>query len=107
MFWDFPTTKFATDFMIILYLCTPLDCTGLHMKNAQWHYTDENGNALDVNGNCHKGKKHGNFEFLIAGKQVAVTKFINDEENKTSCKAGGDKTRETLAQCLAKAAQNK
>ena len=80
----------------------PLDCTGLHMKNAQWHFTDANGLALDVNGTCHKGMKHGNFEFLVDGKKVAVTKFIKDQEEKTSCTATAEKTRDSLEKCLAK-----
>ena len=80
----------------------PLDCTGLHMKNAQWHFTDANGLALDVNGACHKGMKHGNFEFLVDGKKVAVTKFVKDKEEKTACTATAEKTRDPLEKCLAK-----
>lgn len=80
----------------------PLDCTGLHMKKAQWHYTDANGLALDVTGTCHKGMKHGNFEFILDGKKVATTKFVKDQEEKTSCEATGEKTRDPLEKCLAK-----
>ena len=84
----------------------PLDCTGLHMKHAQWHFTDANGLALDVTGACHKGMKHGNFEFLVDGKKVAVTKFIKDKEEKTSCSATAEKTRDPLEKCLAKVGKN-
>ena len=59
----------------------PLDCTGLHMK-------------------------HGNFEFLVDGKKVAVTKFIKDKEEKTSCSATAEKTRDPLEKCLAKVGKN-
>jgi len=46
--------------------------------------------------------KHGNFEFLVDGKKVAVTKFIKDKEEKTSCSATAEKTRDPLEKCLAK-----
>jgi hypothetical protein len=46
--------------------------------------------------------KHGNFEFLVDGKKVAVTKFVKDTEQKTSCEATGEKTRDPLEKCLAK-----
>jgi len=85
----------------------PLDCTGLHMKKAQWHYTDANGLALDVTGTCHKGMKHGNFEFIVDGKKVATTKFIKDTEEKTTCEATGEKTRDPLEKCMAKFIENK
>ena len=84
----------------------PLDCTGLHMKHAQWHFTDANGLALDVTGACHKGMKHGNFEFLVDGKRVAVTKFVKDTEQKTSCEATGEKTRHPREKCLAMVGKN-
>ena len=85
----------------------PLDCTGLHMKNAQWHFTDANGNTIDANGACHKGMRHGNFEIFMSGKKVAVTKFIKNNESKTSCFANGTKSHTMLDQCLALAAQGK
>lgn len=80
----------------------PMSCVGLHTKHAQWHFTDDFGQQVDVSGACHAGKKHGQFEFIVAGKKIAVTKFVKDEEIKTACSAGGEKTRLNLENCMRK-----
>lgn len=70
----------------------PCDCTGYHLKNAVWHYTDRFGQNVDVVGKCSKGMKHGNFDFFVGGMQVARTKFSRDEEIKTKCFIGNGQT---------------
>ena len=83
----------------------PIDCGGLHTKQGQWHFTDENGLVLDVTGVCAKGQKHGEFDYYANGKLIAKTKYSHDEELKTACLAKG-KSKIPNKQCLALAAQN-
>lgn len=77
----------------------PYTCAGLHMRNAQWHFDDDYGQHVDVIGNCAKGMKHGTFEFYIEGQLIAKTKYIRDNENKTTCLAQG-KSRLDLNSCM-------
>ena len=77
----------------------PYTCAGLHMRNAQWHFTDDYGQKVDVVGNCVKGMKHGTFEFYVDRTLIAKTKYIRDVENKTACLAKG-KTRLDLSTCM-------
>ncbi|MBR4348266.1 hypothetical protein [uncultured Fibrobacter sp.] len=77
----------------------PFSCTGLHVSNATWHFVDELGQNVDVQGHCAKGKKHGQFEFYIQGKMIAKTKFTRDVENKTTCYAMAQ-TRMNLNDCM-------
>lgn len=78
----------------------PMNCTGLHMKNATWMFTDDFGQQVTVTGTCKKGQKHGNFTFKVGEKTVAVTKFVKDIENKTACTATNEKTRTPLEECM-------
>ncbi len=80
----------------------PFNCSGLHMKNAQWHFTDEFGQQIDATGACHAGRKHGQFNFYMKGTMVAKTKFVKDSEAKTTCVIAGKDERSTLQQCMQK-----
>lgn len=84
----------------------PMSCAGLHMRGAQWHFTDDFGQVVDVVGTCKKGRKHGNFTFTVGGNLIAKSKFGKDQEKKTTCLAGGKKTRTPLEQCMQANAQN-
>lgn len=64
---------------------TPFNCSGLHMRNAQWHFVDDFGQTVDAIGTCKKGMKHGNFKFSINGTVVAKTKYNKDIEIKSVC----------------------
>ena len=77
----------------------PYNCTGLHMNYASWHFTDEYGQDITVNGRCSKGMKHGYFNFFVDGYQVAHTKFTRDQEMETLCYAIGDKHTD-LNRCM-------
>ena len=79
------------------------NCLGLHMTGARWHYTDVNGNAIDVIGRCTQGRLHGNFDYSMNGVLVARTKFVNGAEYKTACLVG-KKHRAFLQACLNEAA---
>ena len=85
---------------------SPYTCEGLHMRNAQWHFTDDFGQNVDVVGSCAKGMKHGTFEFYIDRQLVAKTKYIRDAEHKTTCLAQG-KTRLDLNTCMTIKAENR
>lgn len=80
-------------------------CTGLHTKRAQWNFVDELGQNVSAQGACHKGMKHGQFEFFVNGKMVAKTKFSKDREIKTACLAMG-KTKMNLNDCMKVNASN-
>lgn len=84
----------------------PMSCAGLHMRGAQWHFTNDFGQTVDVVGTCKKGRKHGNFAFTVNGQVIAKTKFGKDVEKKTTCMVGGQKTRTPLEQCMQANAQN-
>lgn len=80
----------------------PMNCAGLNMKRAQWSFVDDFGQQVEVTGTCKKGMKHGNFTFSVGGNKIAVSKFIKDQENKTSCFANGEKSRIDLQSCMQK-----
>lgn len=84
----------------------PMNCAGLNMRNATWHYTNEFGQAINVTGTCKKGRKHGNFKVYANGQQIATSKFGKDIEKKTTCLVGGQKTRISLLGCMQANAQN-
>lgn len=81
-------------------MTVPVNCAGLHLKNAEWHYTNEFDQKVDVVGTCKKGMKHGNFTFKVNGQDVAVTKYSKDQEQKTTCMASGQKTRTPHNECM-------
>ena len=83
----------------------PFNCEGLHTKRAQWNFVDELGQNVSAQGACHKGMKHGQFEFFVNGKMVAKTKFSKDREIKTACLAMG-KTKMNLNDCMKVNASN-
>ncbi len=78
----------------------PFVCDGLHMKNATWSFVDDYGFKVNVDGRCHSGRRHGQFNFYIDNQMIAKTKFIKGVENKTACKATGREERTSLAQCM-------
>lgn len=63
----------------------PCNCSGYHLNNATWIFTDNLGQEVFVAGRCVKGMKHGSFDFLVDGALVARTKFSRDSEIKTQC----------------------
>lgn len=79
---------------------TAFDCTGLHLKQGSWHFTDDFGQNVLVTGSCAKGMRHGTFDFYVDNEQVARTKFIHNVENKTTCFVNGSKARLDLNNCM-------
>lgn len=63
----------------------PVSCEELHVRTATWHFMDNQGLQYDIVGRCVKGRKHGNFDFLVNGQLVARTKYTRDAEVKTKC----------------------
>lgn len=87
-------------------MAQPMNCAGLHMRNATWNFTDNYGQAVVAVGTCKKGMKHGNFVVSVNGTNVAKSKFSKDAEVKTTCLVGGNKIRTTLDLCMQANAQN-
>lgn len=79
---------------------TPFDCTGLHMKNAQWDFVDDYGLKIHADGRCHAGRRHGQFNFYHNNKMLAKTKFVKDKEVKTSCMIEGRQMATSLESCM-------
>jgi len=78
----------------------PVDCSDLHVRNADWHFQSR-GFHFDVMGTCKKGTRHGNFRFIVDGKEAAVVKYAKDEEVKVKCLVSGVAVPESsLQQCL-------
>lgn len=67
----------------------PHNCSGLHVRNASWEFVDQYNQQVNVTGKCVEGMRHGNFKFTIDGVQVAVTKYVRDEEKYNTCYVGG------------------
>lgn len=83
----------------------PFNCSGLHVKQAEWHYTDSFGQIVDTRGRCYKGLKHGTFDFYVNGFKVATTKYERDAEVYTSCYVKGKQTL-NLETCMRASASN-
>ena len=77
----------------------PYTCAGLHMRNAQWHFVDDFGQRVDVIGQCNRGLKHGTFEFYVERQMIAKTKYVRDNEAKTTCLVQG-KSKLDLNTCM-------
>lgn len=77
----------------------PHNCSGLHVRNATWEFVDQYNQQVNVTGKCVEGMRHGNFNFYIDGVQVAVTKYVRDEEKFTRCYVGGQSYK-ILSDCI-------
>ncbi|MCQ2123877.1 MAG: hypothetical protein MJZ25_06790 [Fibrobacter sp.] len=78
----------------------PFVCEGLHMKNAKWDFVDDYGMKIHVDGRCHAGRRHGQFNFYSNNEMLAKTKFVKGEEVKTACMIKGKQMRTTLEKCM-------
>ena len=81
-------------------MSTPFICEGLHVKRAQWDFVDDYGLKIHVDGRCHSGQRHGQFNFFYNNRQLAKTKFVNDREVKTACKVQGREISTNLENCM-------
>ncbi len=81
-------------------MSTPFICTGLHMKNAQWDFVDDYGVKIHVDGRCHAGRRHGQFNFYYNNKMLAKTKFVKDKEVKTTCITPKGQMATSLEGCM-------
>jgi hypothetical protein len=77
----------------------PVDCVDLHVRNAEWHFTDR-GVHFDVIGTCKKGMRHGNFRFFADGNEVAVVKYSKDSEVKVKCVIAKNSMPVSFQECL-------
>lgn len=96
----FTSCSSYNNFQTTEQMSQPFICTGLHLKNAQWNFVDDYGVKIHVDGRCHAGRRHGQFNFFEGNRMLAKTKFSKDKEIKTACILPAGQKSTTLEECM-------